>query len=1054
MFPLWRLLAVALTLGLYLGLPVVAGEPALEKQLFQEAPKALAQAARQNGDARRGALLFHQPHVGCTKCHAVDGGPNLLGPDLTQRNPDATDEYLVESILFPSKVIRKGFESVTVVTSRGKMLTGLLVEDSKDRLVLREVSEKSPLITLDKEEIEQRIVPTTSLMPTGLVNALASRQEFLDLVRYLQEIRDGGLVRAKELQPLPSAYALQLPAYENRIDHAGMIAGLNQKSFQRGETLYQRQCINCHGTHTEPGSLPTSLKFAQDPFKNGSDPYALYQTLTRGYGMMTPQTWMVPEQKYDVIHYIREAFLKTHNPSQYVRVDQTYLGRLPKGDTRGPKPTYSEPWVTMNYGPSLTYTYEIGNSETNFAYKGIAVRLDAGPGGVARGKAWMLFDHDTLRVAAAWTGTGFIDWNGIQFNGRHAVHPRLVGNVHVANPIGPGWADPETGQFDDPRLRGRDGRPYGPLPRKWAHYKGHYLHGDRVLFSYTVGDTAILETFGYETDPARGLDAIFTRSFEMGKSSRDLLLRVAPEDVAVAVIGSEKVSVQKSAGFTLLRIPAAATPVRIKVLLAKRGIDRLSAYAKQSAPPEPLEPLTRGGSRRWPELLHLPVLLGQEAGPFAVDVLVHPERNPWLCQVRLTGFDFYPDGKRAAVCSWDGDVWLVSGFDHLAEGLTWQRIASGLFQPLGLKIVAGRIYVTCRDQIVRLHDLNGDGEIDFYENFNNDHQVTEHFHEFAMGLQVDGVGNLYYAKAARHAKPALVPHHGTLLRVSPDGAHTEILATGFRAPNGVCLNPDGTYFLTDQEGHWTPKNRINWVTQGGFYGNMWGYHAITDASDEAMLQPVCWITNNFDRSPAELLWVTSDQWGPLKGSLLNLSYGHGKIYIVPHEKSAGQMQGGMCALPLPPFPTGIMRGRFHPVDGQLYTCGMYSWAGNQQQPGGFYRVRYTGKPVHLPVALRATTKGVALTFSGELDPTFAADLGHYAVKTWGLKRSAKYGSDHVNEQPLRVARATLAADTRTILLEIPDLKPTWSMEIQCALKSRAGNVLSVVVHNTIRNLGP
>ena len=178
-----------------------------------------------------------------------------------------------------------------------------------------------------------------------------------------------------------------------------------------------------------------------------------------------------------------------------------------------------------------------------------------------------------------------------------------------------------------------------------------------------------------------------------------------------------------------------------------------------------------------------------------------------------------------------------------------------------------QIYVCCRDQIVRLHDLNGDGEIDFYENFNNDHQVTEHFHEFAMDLQTDAEGNFYYAKAARHGLPAVVPHHGTLLKVSKDGSRTEILATGFRAPNGVCLNPDGTFFLSDQEGFWTPKNRINWVKKGGFYGNMWGYTDVTDPSDSAMEQPVCWLTNAFDRSPAQLLWVTSKNpaWKPLAG---------------------------------------------------------------------------------------------------------------------------------------------------------------------------------------------
>jgi hypothetical protein len=66
------------------------------------------------------------------------------------------------------------------------------------------------------------------------------------------------------------------------------------------------------------GSMPTSLRFAVDKFKNGSDPYSLYQTLTHGYGMMAPQTWMVPRQKYDVIHYLRETYLKNdNNTSQY-----------------------------------------------------------------------------------------------------------------------------------------------------------------------------------------------------------------------------------------------------------------------------------------------------------------------------------------------------------------------------------------------------------------------------------------------------------------------------------------------------------------------------------------------------------------------------------------------------------------------------------------------------------------------------------------------------------------------------------------------------------------
>ena len=76
--------------------------------------------------------------------------------------------------------------------------------------------------------------------------------------------------------------------------------------------------------------MPTSLRFVEGAFKNGADPYRMYQTLTHGYGLMNPQSWAVPRQKYDVIHYVREALVKPHNPRQYVEVDADYLTRAVK----------------------------------------------------------------------------------------------------------------------------------------------------------------------------------------------------------------------------------------------------------------------------------------------------------------------------------------------------------------------------------------------------------------------------------------------------------------------------------------------------------------------------------------------------------------------------------------------------------------------------------------------------------------------------------------------------------------------------------------------------
>src|SRR5436190_3367483 len=123
-----------------------------------------------------------------------------------------------------------------------------------------------------------------------------------------------------------------------------------------------------------------------------------------------------------------------------------------------------------------------------------------------------------------------------------------------------------------------------------------------------------------------------------------------------------------------------------------------------------------------------------------------------------------------------------------------------------------------------------------------------------------------------------------------------------------------------------------------------------------------WITNAKDRSPAELVCVPTNACGSLSGALLNLSYGTGRIFIVPHEEVGGQWQGAVCELPMPAFATGIMRGRFG-ADGALYTCGLFGWAGNATAPGGFHRIRRIEKPAYVPLAIHAAKGTLHVTFS-------------------------------------------------------------------------------------------
>ena len=1071
----------------------IARAQLLEQELQRIAPKVLAEMAKTEGDAARGAIVFFQPSMACSKCHSVgDGFQTSLGPHLANAKEPLTNEGIVEAVLEPSKSIRKGFESASVLTVGGETLTGLIVERTDAKVVLRDGTNQ--LLTVLHEDIDSFVSQTKSIMPEGQINQLISRQQFLDLVRYLIEIRDGGVSRSKELQPSNALLTLRIPEYEDRIDHAGFINDWGTDSLTRGEAIYQRICGNCHGTKENVGSLPTAMRFADGKFKNGSDPLSLYRTLTRGFGFMPAQTWMVPSQKYDVINYLRETYLRPHNPSQFATVDPTYLANLPKGDTRGPEPSTIEAWSAMDYGPSLTHCYETPGGGLNIAYKGTAVRLDSGAGGVSRGEQWMIFDTDTLRVSAAWQaqedgkGSRFIDWRDIQLNGEHQIHPRVSGNVVLANGNGPGWADPSTGSFtDDQRVEGRDHRRYGPLPKEWGRFRGLYHHGTKVVFSYSIGNTELLESPSSITSLGGKLPTTFLRTFNVGPRDRELVLQLAettgrgfvdiegdrasPTAVMTSTLAAgvlpalQKLSWVNEAGHLRVTIPAGKERLQFTLWATSNrqetkmnlAILAKSLSAELSDASFDLQPFTLGGSPKWPQVLETKMTTSFDNGPLAVDVLTAPESNPWLAQLRFTGLDFFADGS-IAICTWDGDVWRVR-FEESGI-LKWRRIASGLYQPLGLKVIREKIYLTCRDQLAVLHDLNGDGETDFYECFNNDHQVTEHFHEFAMGLQVDAAGNFYYAKSGRHALVAVVPQHGTLLRVTPDGSRTDIIATGFRAANGVCLNPDGSFVVTDQEGFWNPKNRINWVTlktlnptgKPNFYGNMFGYHDVTDESDLAMVPPLCWITNAFDRSPAELLWVDSPRWKALNGSLLSLSYGYGKVFSVLHEQVNGVRQGGMIELPIPLFPTGVMRGRFRPQDQQLYLCGMFAWAGNATSPGGLYRLRPTDQPIVLPVALQAKNSGLILKFSEPIEPA-STDSKNIAIKTWALKRTMKYGSDHYDEKNLRVSSTDLSPDGKSLRILVDGLAPTWCMEIKFSLRTATGQLTEGVIHNTIHVLG-
>jgi hypothetical protein len=155
-----------------------------------------------------------------------------------------------------------------------------------------------------------------------------------------------------------------------------------------------------------------------------------------------------------------------------------------------------------------------------------------------------------------------------------------------------------------------------------------------------------------------------------------------------------------------------------------------------------------------------------------------------------------------------------------------------------------------------------------------------------------------------------------------------------------------------------------------------------------------------------------------------------------------------------------MRARFNPVDGQLYLCGLVGWATDMTEPGGFYRVRYTGQPVQMPIALHAKKDEITLTFTNPLDKTTAQDLGSYSIQQWNYRWTQNYGSKHYSvadpnkqaQDDVEIASATLSEDAKTITLKIPTLQPVMQMKIQLNLKTADGTPIKQTIHNTINRL--
>lgn len=162
--------------------------------LTPEALSSLITAVKSTGSAARGENIYRRAAMQCAVCHAIGSAGGIIGPNLVSLGSSAPVDYIIESLLEPSKKIKEGYATTLVTLKTNELLTGFLASQDASGIVLRDATGNTTAITRDKIA-KQESVPV-SLMPPGLTATLR-RDEFVDLVRFLSELGKDGDFKIK-----------------------------------------------------------------------------------------------------------------------------------------------------------------------------------------------------------------------------------------------------------------------------------------------------------------------------------------------------------------------------------------------------------------------------------------------------------------------------------------------------------------------------------------------------------------------------------------------------------------------------------------------------------------------------------------------------------------------------------------------------------------------------------------------------------------------------------------------------------------------------------------
>ncbi len=667
-------------------------------------------------------------------------------------------------------------------------------------------------------------------------------------------------------------------------------------------------------------------------------------------------------------------------------------------------------WNDMDMGPIWGQTVRRGKFGVG---KAIAVSLDS------NSELSVCFDPETFNYPTLWKG-GFVSFD-----------PFRWGTSRNATPDGEIWFEntnktiawSKNGAISETR------------------YHGYYRHNGRAIFSYAIDGKPVLDN---PTAKLIGNDSVFIRSmqFPEGFNGATLSLGALPESLSVAVQFENSDATAKVSSFdrvTSIAIPAFDADATITIAISQSKLTSEKAVA--TAATNNLSTLTRGGPPQWPNALTVQgSTAADEDLPYVIDTITVPTDTGFQSVMQLTSVGFLENGT-ALVATLAGEMWAVSGLTDDLANVTWKRFAAGLHQPIGIHIDDDGIFVMERGQITRLHDLNNDGEADFYETWANDFDGHDKSHSHSFGLVRDDYGSFYFT------------NWKDVYRTGPDRV-TDYFAYGVRNCMGVGSGVDGSILVGPQEGTFTPASMVIDVHEGEFYGH------IGDKPSDTISPPLCYIPRGIDNSTGGFLHANNDRWGPINDHTIGISYGYSSHYLVLRDRSTSRHQGAVVPL-VGDFQSGVMRGAFGTHDGQLYLTGIDGWGDYSVTDGCFQRVRYTGKPFRDPIGFQVHSNGIRIDFASPLDSKSSTALHNFFVQQWNYEYAPQYGSPEFSQrQPhslghdvLTVRSVKTLNNGSSLFVEIPKIETVMQMHLRMHLTGADGVAFKTDLFPSVLELG-